>query len=43
MRIRLAVWQDAPGFCERTGLRRADPPAGASTRWLAARWRPAEG
>ena len=27
LRVRLAVWQDAPGFCERTGLRRADPPA----------------
>jgi SAM-dependent methyltransferase len=26
MRVRLAVWQDAPGFCERTGLSRADPP-----------------
>lgn len=25
--LMLAVWQDAPGFCERTGLRRADPPA----------------
>jgi SAM-dependent methyltransferase len=24
--VMLAVWQDAPGFCERTGLRRADPP-----------------
>ena len=26
MRVRLAVWQDAPGYCERTGLSRADPP-----------------
>jgi SAM-dependent methyltransferase len=26
LRLRLAVWQDAPGFCERTGLSRADPP-----------------
>lgn len=26
LRVRLAVWQDAPGFCERTGLQRADPP-----------------
>ena len=26
LRVMLAVWQDAPGFCERTGLRRDDPP-----------------
>ena len=26
LRIQLAVWQDAPGFCERTGLRRDEPP-----------------
>lgn len=28
LRVMLAVWQDAPGFCERSGLRRADPPEG---------------
>lgn len=26
LHVMLAVWQDAPGFCERTGLRRDDPP-----------------
>ena len=28
LRVQLAVWQDAPGFCERTGLSRAEPPEG---------------
>jgi SAM-dependent methyltransferase len=26
LRVMLAVWQDAPGFVDRTGLSRADPP-----------------